>query len=46
MASFLFRREAYRAAFDFDLEEEDFDFEVADFVCAVDGLALVCFDET
>jgi hypothetical protein len=46
MASFLFRKEAYRAAFDFDLDEEDLDFEEADFVCALDDLALVCFEET
>ena len=52
LASFLFRKEAYRAALDFDLEEEDFDFEEVDFVCALlddfadfDDFSLVCFDE-
>lgn len=33
IASILFRKETYRAAFDFDLEDEDFDFVEVDFVC-------------
>jgi hypothetical protein len=46
IASFLFRREAYRAAFDFDLEEEDFDFVEVDFACApLEVFFVGCFAE-
>jgi len=46
IASFLFRKEAYRAAFDFDLEEEDFDFVKVDFACApLEGFLVDCFAE-
>ena len=43
MASILFRQEAYRAAFDFDLEEEGLFFCDADLVCALDDFALDVF---
>ena len=46
MASILFRWEAYRAAFDFDLEEEEPFFAEAGFECALDDFALGCFAET
>ena len=37
---------AYRAAFDFDLEEEDFDFVEVDFACApLEGFLVDCFAE-
>ena len=41
IASFLFRKEAYRAALDFDLEDEDFDLEEVVFACVLlDDFAL------
>jgi len=46
IASFLFCREAYRAAFDFDLEEEDFDLMEVDFACApLEDFFVGCFAE-
>ena len=46
IASFLFRWEAHRAAFDFDLEEEDFDFVEVDFVCTLlEDFFVDCFAE-
>jgi hypothetical protein len=46
IASFLFCREAHRAAFDFDLEEEDLDFVEADFACApLEDFFVDCFAE-
>ena len=44
IASFLFSKETYRAAFDFDLEAEDCDLEEVVFECVLpDDFALDCF---
>ena len=47
IASILFEKETYRAAFDFDLEEEDFDFVEVGFACPpLEGFVFDFFVET